>query len=457
MDQTKDSSTLVLGVLGALLLVVGGGWLFLSFGGSTSAPSSVQTATPAPLELPDEDIDPKFDLGQNLDMGQMALDAGQLVEPPDGSALYFFLSALAQDGDSAKAQLGLRSISDQMAVDAREQLAGEDFAALDQSLRVLRRINIADPNLLAIGDELTAVIDAKVLAIEGAIRRGQWVPAQALLDQVNTIPGVDRLLTLEIGEGLSEAQALAAEAAAAAQATAAAAAAAAAAAPEADGDAADGDDATPADGEDADETPADFRVELFEQLQESIDAERLLLPSTSSAAYYLAELTRVAPDDSSIATGREALVSALISRGVARGQSGNFAAAATAFEAAATYDADSAALSAAVDALRNAQLAAESARIIPVGELVNTKVVRPRYPSRALRNETEGYVLLHFTVLEDGTTSEIELIEASDRYSEQFERSARAAVSQWEFVPRQFEGEVIAQRVEARVSFEIDP
>lgn len=461
MEETKDSSTLVLGVLAALLLVVGGGWLFLSFVGSGKTPAPSPIAAPAPIELPDENIDPKFDLEQNLDMGQMALDAGQLVEPADGSALYFYLSALAQDSENAEARRGLRSISDTVAVQAREQLAGEDYAGLDQSLRILRRIDIADENLLAVSDELLAVVDGKVAAVEGAIQRGQWGPAQALLDQVNTIPGVDGLLMLELSEGLAEARALAAETAQAAQAEATAQAAAAAEAEAsaaaqtapAEDDAATEEDAT----EEDDAVAGDFREELVDQIRAGIAAGRLLLPSDGSAAFHLAELTRVAPDDPNVDEMRDELVDALIARGGARARSGDFEAAASALDAAETYAPGSAALRSARDALRDEQRASESQRIIPVGELVNTKVVRPRYPSRALRNETTGFVLLHFTVLEDGTTSDIELVDASERYADQFERSARTAVSQWEFVPRQFEGEVIAQRVEARVSFEIDP
>lgn len=457
MDETKDSSTLVLGVLGALLLVVGGGWLFLSFSGSSSTTAPTPVA-PASLELPEEDFDPKFDLEQNLDMGQMALSAGQLVEPSDGSALYFFLSALAQDADSAEAQLGLQEISNQVAAQARAQLAGEDYAALDQSLRVLRRIDLEDPNLLAIGDEVTAVIDEKILAVEGAIRRRQWEPAQALLDQINTIPGVDRLLTLELSEGLSEAQALAAEAASAAAEQEQAAAASEDAQEDANEGAATDESTETADAETEEEvSPEDFRLALLGQVRESIEARRLLLPADSSAAFYLAELERVAPDDPSIAQGRDELVAALIARGIARGQSGDFDAAATAFAAAETYDTNSSVLATARSVLRDQRRAAESARVIAVGEMTNTKVIQPRYPARALRNEAEGFARVHFTVEEDGTTSEIEVVEASDRYGVQFGRAATAAVAQWEFEPREFLGEVISQRVEARVSFELGP
>jgi TonB family protein len=458
MEETKDSSTLVLGVLGALLLVVGGGWLYLSFSGSSTTSTPPPAAAPAPIELPDEDFDPKFDLEQNLDMGQMALSAGQLLEPADGSALYFFLSALAQDAENAEAQLGLRSISNQVATQARAQLAGEQYAALDQSMRILRRIDLDDPNLLDIGDQVAALIDEKILAVEGAIRRRQWAPAQALLDQINTIPGVDRLLTLELSEGLSEAQALAAEAAAAAEQAQAAAAQETAAADE--DEAEDDDEAESADADaqpDDEESPEDFRLALLGQVRDSIEARRLLLPTDSSAAYYLAELERVAPDDPSIAEGRNELVAALVARGIERGQNGNFDAAAAAFAAAETYDADSATLATARSVLRDQQRAAESARVIAVREMVNTKVVEPRYPSRALRNEAEGYALVQFTVEEDGTTSEIEVVEASDRYGLQFGRAASAAVAQWEFQPREYLGEVISQRVEARVSFELGP
>ncbi len=457
MEQSKDSSTLLLYVILAMLVVVAGGWLFLNSRSLPVTPPPAITVAPAPvaLEVPDE-VDPRFDLQQNLDMGQMALSSGQLVEPPDGSALYFFLSALEQDAGNTSARAGLRDIASTIAQQATEQLAGEDFLALDGSLRVLGRIDAADPNLLALREQIDIVVAEKQAAVEGAIRRGQWVPAEALLNQLLTVPGTDEAaLTLQIEE-LAAAKLRAEELAATVAAQSAAQAAAAAAVAAAQGtegsviDVADDDDAVVEDGN-------DFSANLGAQARASLQAGRLIAPADNNALSYLRELQRVAPDDPALTAGYDELIAALVRRARTQSAAGQYGQAERSLDAAGAIGRGTAQVVAAREQVLDARIAAESVRVLPVGELVNTRVVRPRYPARALRNEAEGYVLLNFTVLRDGTTSDIETVEVSERYGEQFERAARVAVGQWEFEPRQFLGEIIEQRVEARVSFEIDP
>lgn len=456
MDPTpKDSSGLVLGVIAMVLLVVGGGWLYLSFGKSqTPAPVVQSPAAPAPLEVPDE-IDPRFDLDQNLDMGQLALDAGQLVEPPDGSALYFFLSAREQAPNNMVADAGLARIASEMVTRADTHLVGEEYLALEDAMRVIERIDPVHPELTRLREDIAAVIEQKLAAADGAVRRGQWVPAQALYDQLALVPGIDELMLIEREDALvaaQEAAATAAEEEAAAQAAEAEAQAAAA-----DESPAATTEETPA-AEDTATEAADPPVDaLFATVIQRLDEDQLLSPVGQSARDAFNELARAAPDDPTVNAARRRLVGALADRAVLLGNDDQFVEASRFLDAAELLDANNPRVNSSRDAVIDRQANLEGQRIIPVGELVNTRVVRPRYPSRALRNDAEGYVVLNFTVQSDGSTANIEAVEVSERYSEQFERAAISAVTQWQFEPRQYLGRTIDQRVQARVAFEIEP
>ena len=64
----------------------------------------------------------------------------------------------------------------------------------------------------------------------------------------------------------------------------------------------------------------------------------------------------------------------------------------------------------------------------------------PRYPREALRRGTEGFVLVEFTVTEEGSVADATVIESalsahSDGMREDFERAALGSVNQYRFVP----------------------
>ncbi|MDJ0905314.1 MAG: TonB family protein [Woeseiaceae bacterium] len=66
-------------------------------------------------------------------------------------------------------------------------------------------------------------------------------------------------------------------------------------------------------------------------------------------------------------------------------------------------------------------------------------LVRPRpvYPARALQDGIEGWVVVQFDVLENGSVSNIAVVESSDRI---FEKSARMAAEKFRFKPRIVQG-----------------
>lgn len=69
--------------------------------------------------------------------------------------------------------------------------------------------------------------------------------------------------------------------------------------------------------------------------------------------------------------------------------------------------------------------------------------VEPRYPSRALKQGAEGYVLMSFTIDAQGRPIDIKVIEAKPRRL--FEREAKRALKKWKYQAKVVDGKAIAQ------------
>jgi protein TonB len=80
------------------------------------------------------------------------------------------------------------------------------------------------------------------------------------------------------------------------------------------------------------------------------------------------------------------------------------------------------------------------------------KSVPPEYPARALRQRTEGWVELEFTVNVDGNTENVKVTNAQPRRGE-FDREAIRAVQQWKFRPQITDGKPVSTVVRQRLNF----
>jgi protein TonB len=80
--------------------------------------------------------------------------------------------------------------------------------------------------------------------------------------------------------------------------------------------------------------------------------------------------------------------------------------------------------------------------------------VNPLYPARAQARGIEGWVHLRFTITPQGSTQDIEVIDADPRHY--FERAAKSAVKKYKYKPK-VEGGVPVERpgVELVISFEL--
>lgn len=71
------------------------------------------------------------------------------------------------------------------------------------------------------------------------------------------------------------------------------------------------------------------------------------------------------------------------------------------------------------------------------GPLISLIRVTPHYPRRAEQDGLEGYAIVQFDVLADGSVTNVSIIESSD---EVFERSAIEAAKRFRFKPRVVDG-----------------
>ena len=69
--------------------------------------------------------------------------------------------------------------------------------------------------------------------------------------------------------------------------------------------------------------------------------------------------------------------------------------------------------------------------------------VQPRYPSKALRQGKQGYVVLSFDINEAGRVINIAVIEAKPKRL--FEREAQRALKKWKYKPMLVNGEAVSQ------------
>jgi TonB family protein len=96
-------------------------------------------------------------------------------------------------------------------------------------------------------------------------------------------------------------------------------------------------------------------------------------------------------------------------------------------------------------ALTPTSLLAQTANTVDVlgtsTHAVAIKKDAPKYPRRALNQGIEGWIVVGYTILKDGSTSDIFVIDASiDNY---FEKAAMEAVEGWKYEPATLDGQAV--------------
>ena len=81
--------------------------------------------------------------------------------------------------------------------------------------------------------------------------------------------------------------------------------------------------------------------------------------------------------------------------------------------------------------------------------------VEPRYPSRALRQGLQGYVVMKFTIDPQGRPIDISVVESKP--ARMFDREAKRALSKWKYQPQVVNGSAVAQQGQtAKIEFKLN-
>jgi len=442
MTDVKDNSSLplLLGITGAVLAVVVGGWFFLvqQSGEPDSDPATAGDATAkiegiAPEESETGDgpsvsaatpVDPIEEAAINVDVelrkARLAADAEIFVLPPSQSALYYYGRVLRADPRHAIAAAELDAILSRVSQDVFGYLENEEYESAYQ-IAVLVAKQVPEHELVL---ETQRVLDEYTeQLVEQAIQLAQdddHNDAMEILATVESLPGRNPEYIAAIRDSMSEIRdvRVAAERDRAQRARLA---------------------------------ESEAKAAWLTQTRAAIEQGNLVAPAGASARDLLAE-------ENSWAAEREQLTGELLAAllGIAQTQIDNseLEAAEALLDAAAELDGEAEGLAETRAVLEDAFVEARSNRVVSTRELVSVKTVPPRYPRRASDRAITGWVIVEFTVTTDGNTGEVEVRQSEPERI--FNKAAIDAVQQWAFEPVVYRGRTINQRAAARLTFALE-
>lgn len=203
------------------------------------------------------------DLENMLANGQRAMDEGRLVQPADENAFTYFSSVLEEAPRNAEAREGLRSITETYLTRARKSLAAGHYRGALENLDIARRV-MPEHYGVAVTGELIGRHGRDLLQAAGAMVDDDPEQAEALVERAaEMLPPRDAQVA-QVREELREVH-------------------------------------------------AERELEnLLRQVDESILAERLLVPSGDSAVALLRRARRMAPDDRQVALAADRIATALL-------------------------------------------------------------------------------------------------------------------------------------------------
>lgn len=449
MTETTDNSSLplLLSMTAAILVVAVGGWFFLDqdagpAGGGDRAsgaprqagivvaeesptatdetPEDAEVGSPEPEAAEVDAAPPVTDVEAELSKARMAANADVLVFPEEQSALHFYGLVLAADPQHAIAIAELDAILASVAQTVAEQLDAEQYDEAYKTAKLVARLR---PEHTLVVETQQRLDDLTEQLVEDAIaeaRAGKDKDADRLVANAAALPGRNPEYLRAIRDSITEIRnvRVAAERDRARRAKLAA---------------------------------SQARAAWVDSVRSAIQAGNLITPAGASARDLLAEENRWNAERTQL---RAELVTALVDTTQFYINDGRPEDAEALLNAAAEMGDEPERYVALRESLEGALLEKESRRVASLKELVQTKKATPRYPKRAQQLNLTGWVVVYFTVMPTGETANIEVSQAQPESV--FDRAAVNAVSNWEFEPVEYRGEVISQRAVARLVFQLE-
>jgi TonB family protein len=403
-DVGNKQSDLLLWVAGGVVAAVAVAWLVIMkpWGGSSEPIVQTETSTAVVVAAaalpPSEPGEPPPEgvlggLDDPLHMAELAYQAGMLVEPEEYSAWTLYSRVVKAQPDNAAAHEGLTKVADDLVRRGETALEQGRFDDARGTVERIRAVLPEHAGAKALGDKIWPATGVASNAREAESFKPE-IPVQQPLPKVAPV---------EVAP------------------------------------------------QPAPKPAVDPVVEASEAFEQAMAASRLLTPADQSAKHFVEVLVDENPSHDLTRKARERLSREFLSRATQSLEALDTEAAGIWIDEAEAIGVDANGVRTARSALTDQQIALESAKPLPASALKIATYVAPEYPDRANERRIEGWVDLEFTILPDGTTSQVTVANAS--HENYFRREAIAAVEQWKFEPRMFMNRAIEQRSYTRIRF----
>ena len=475
LGQVPVAAWAVAGVaaIGLVFLLTRGG------GGDPAVPASVATesqitapAEQSPPVTAPPPIDPAVAAAEALAAGDAARRAGQLVLPAEDNAVMHYASAARLQREDPVARARLDAVLDDVFAQVEQDFLADRLDVVDATLAVLNTHVGSHPRLAFLNRELGKEMARQEFSrIESDILAGNLDSAARRLDALESSGTVDAAIVASTRERLRQLRA-----ASSARAPTPAPATAAASAPSRQPDTTETPARTGGSANNATAAGASNAVnDLLERANARLNAGQLVTPPGDSARDYFAATLAQDPQNAVARQGLEFIASLLLTQARTALDAGNLADAEQRLAQASVAGADAAGIAAlrnAIGAARDAQRAAStppapvrSQPAAPATEpppapaeepdftLVQIEAPPPSYPRNAQRRGIEGWVDVSFTVLADGSTTDVEVLESEPGST--FDRAAINAVSRWRYSPLDTDDPSASARARIRLEFNL--
>jgi TonB family protein len=426
---SESFNVLMAGALGSLVIIAV--LWFLPAGEPMQEPADM-LLTQAPRLVPDQQPAVSDQVIRLLEKGRLAL-AAELYAGPDGtSAAWFFREALRLDPGNVDAAQGFDAVVAALALTADSALSAGQYNDSVDWLTRARELAPDHDAVRAVASRQATRQRALIEDARGALQSGAFEETESLLMVARDLgPDVDSSLAeLEVAIS-AERQAMQ------------------------DRDAMKTNREMAASAARESRADVDRQVAaLVAQAEERTTTGMLFEPDDDSALYFLQQAAVLDPLNTVVSRGFDNIVLALISTVHGELDNAETDAARRWLNVASRFGLIDPRIKDLRDEILAVEIAMESARVIPVGQLKMVAYVAPLYPPRLAGRQVEGWVDVRFTVSRDGTTANIEIADSS--HENFFLDATREAVAAWRFEPRRYRGEIIDQRVESRVRYALD-